>query len=193
MTVSLLIIKIKQTVSVSDPLEDLYAEQTRYISNSRGIPAASKIEFWSIKIIKLPSQDHSIHEWQIWNYELSCCVLLTQHISIQSIMFLLLMGSLFFRVLYWEIGCITNIIILNKYTNSCLLRLFVFFPLLSPAPTSHHISILQERAVDKTHSPEERTPTLYSNSQLSVQGSLLLSRFNLSFEIDQVHIWQAKD
>jgi hypothetical protein len=45
MTVSLLIIKIKQTVSLSDPLEDIYAEQSRYISNSRGIPAASKIEF----------------------------------------------------------------------------------------------------------------------------------------------------
>ena len=45
MTVSLLIIKIKQTVSTSDLFEDLYVEQTRYISKTRGIPAANKIEF----------------------------------------------------------------------------------------------------------------------------------------------------
>ena len=65
MTVSLLIIKIKQTVSTSDLLEDLYAEQTRYVSNRCGIPAASKIEFWSIKIIKSLSKITQLTDLEI--------------------------------------------------------------------------------------------------------------------------------
>lgn len=61
----------------------------------------------------------------------------------RSIMFLTVSGKSVHKVLYWENGW--NIIISNDYNQAIFAMIVYFFPLLTLAPTSQAISILQER------------------------------------------------
>ena len=110
-----------------------------------------------------------------------------------SIMFLTVNGKSV--LLYWENGW--NIIICNEYNQAIFAM--IIFPITDSC--SHFSGYFYTTKKDKTVSTisliREETLTLWSNLEVSFQGSLLLSSQNhpmhSMFEVNPFYIWQAKE